>query len=61
MNKVLILFGKTPLNKKRPFANKDHQCCYEYFYSLCAKENIQMYRASYCLEINEKYKTRLNL
>jgi glutathione synthase/RimK-type ligase-like ATP-grasp enzyme len=47
MNKVLILFGKTPLNKKRPFANKDHQYCYEYFYSLCAKENIQMYRASY--------------
>ncbi len=47
MKKILILFGKASLNKERPFTNKEYQLCYEYFYSLCEKENIQMYRASY--------------
>lgn len=47
MEKVLILFGKADLNENQPFSNKDHQLCYEYFYTLCAQDNIQMYRASY--------------
>jgi glutathione synthase/RimK-type ligase-like ATP-grasp enzyme len=47
MKKVLILFGKSDWNKSRPFKNKDYKYSYEYFYSLCKKNEIQMYRASY--------------
>ncbi len=47
MKKVLILFGKSNWQKSRPFENKDYQYSYEYFYSLCKKNGIQMYRASY--------------
>lgn len=47
MEKVLILFGKSALNKDQPFSNKDHRLCYEYFYTLCAQSDLKMYRASY--------------
>jgi len=47
MKKVLILFGKSQWRKSRPFKNKDYQYSYEYFYSLCKKSGVQMYRASY--------------
>jgi len=47
MKKVLILFGKSNWRKSRPFDNKDYQYSYEFFYSLCKKSGIQMYRASY--------------
>jgi glutathione synthase/RimK-type ligase-like ATP-grasp enzyme len=47
MKKVLILFGKSNWQKSRPFNNKDYQYSYEFFYSLCKKNEIQMYRASY--------------
>ncbi|KKR21238.1 MAG: ATP-grasp domain protein [Candidatus Moranbacteria bacterium GW2011_GWA2_39_41] len=47
MEKVLILFGKAALNKNQPFSNKEHQLCYEYFYTLCAQSDLKMYRASY--------------
>lgn len=47
MKKVLILFGKSKWRKSRPFENKDYQYSYEYFYTLCKKSGIQMYRASY--------------
>jgi glutathione synthase/RimK-type ligase-like ATP-grasp enzyme len=47
MKKVLILFGKSNWRKSRPFENKDYQYSYEYFYSICKKNGIQMYRASY--------------
>ena len=47
MKKVMILFGKSNWQKAKPFANKDYQYSYEYFYDLCQKNNIQMYRASY--------------
>ncbi len=47
MKKVLILFGKSNWKKSQPFKNKDYQYSYEYFYSLCKKNEIQMYRASY--------------
>ncbi|MFA5961395.1 MAG: ATP-grasp domain-containing protein [Parcubacteria group bacterium] len=47
MKKVMILFGKSDWKKAKPFSNKDYQYSYEYFYSLCKKNNIQMYRASY--------------
>ncbi len=43
----MILFGKSNWQKAKPFANKDYQYSYEYFYDLCQKNNIQMYRASY--------------
>jgi len=43
----MILFGKSNWKKAKPFSNKDYQYSYEYFYSLCKKNNIQMYRASY--------------
>lgn len=43
----MILFGKSDWKKAKPFSNKDYQYSYEYFYSLCKKNNIQMYRASY--------------
>lgn len=47
MKKVLILFGKSDWKKSKPFENKDYQYSYEYFYSICKKNGIQMYRASY--------------
>jgi len=47
MKKVLILFGKSNWRKSRPFENKDYQYSYEYFYSLCKDNGIQMFRASY--------------
>lgn len=47
MKKVLILFGKSDWKKAKPFSNKDYQYSYEYFYSLCRENGIQMYRASY--------------
>lgn len=47
MKKVLILFGKSNWEKAKPFSNKDYQYSYEFFYTLCKKDGIQMYRASY--------------
>lgn len=47
MKRVLILFGKSNWKKAKPFSNKDYQYSYEYFYDLCKKNGIQMYRASY--------------
>jgi glutathione synthase/RimK-type ligase-like ATP-grasp enzyme len=47
MKKVMILFGKSNWKKAKPFSNPEYQYSYEYFYSLCKKHNIQMYRASY--------------
>jgi len=47
MKKVMILFGKSDWKKAKPFSNKEYQYSYEYFYSLCKKNDIQMYRASY--------------
>jgi len=47
MKKVLILFGKSDWKKSRPFKNKNYQYSYEYFYSVCKENGIQMYRASY--------------
>jgi len=47
MKKVMILFGKSRWEKSRPFDNKDYQYSYEFFYDLCQKNGIQMYRASY--------------
>lgn len=47
MKKVMILFGRSRWEKSRPFDNKDYRYSYEFFYSLCQKNGIQMYRASY--------------
>jgi glutathione synthase/RimK-type ligase-like ATP-grasp enzyme len=47
MKNVMVLFGKSNWKKSSPFANKDYQYSYEYFYSLCQKNGVQMYRASY--------------
>lgn len=47
MKKVLILFRKNDWKKSKPFINKDYQYSYEFFYTLCKKNGIQMYRASY--------------
>jgi glutathione synthase/RimK-type ligase-like ATP-grasp enzyme len=47
MKKVMVLFGKSNWRKSSPFTNKDYQYSYEYFYSLCQKNGVQMYRASY--------------
>jgi glutathione synthase/RimK-type ligase-like ATP-grasp enzyme len=47
MKKVMILFGKSNWRKAKPFSNKDYQYSYEYFYTLCKRSGIQMYRASY--------------
>lgn len=47
MKKVLILFGKSDWNTSRPFTDKTYQYSYEYFYTLCQQNGIQMYRASY--------------
>jgi glutathione synthase/RimK-type ligase-like ATP-grasp enzyme len=47
MKKVLILYGRSNWRKSKPFENKRYQYSYEYFYKLCQKNGIQMYRASY--------------
>ncbi|MDI6778030.1 MAG: hypothetical protein QMD77_02460 [Patescibacteria group bacterium] len=47
MKKVLLLFGKYKWKESRPFDNKDYQYSYEFFYTLCKKNGIQMYRSSY--------------
>ena len=47
MKKVMILFGKSNWKTAKPFENKDYQYSYEYFYSICKKNGIHMYRASY--------------
>lgn len=47
MKKVLLLFGKYNWRESRPFNNKDYQYSYEYFYTLCKKNGVQMYRSSY--------------
>jgi glutathione synthase/RimK-type ligase-like ATP-grasp enzyme len=47
MKKVMILFGKSKWSKSRPFSNKDYLYSYEYFYEICKKNKVQMYRASY--------------
>jgi len=47
MKKVMLLFGKSDWRKAKPFSNKDYQYSYEYFYTLCKNQGIQMYRASY--------------
>ncbi len=47
MKKVMILFGRSNWATARPFENKDYQYSYEYFYLICQKKGIQMYRASY--------------
>lgn len=47
MKKVLILFGKSNWEKAEPFANEKYQYSYEFFYTLCQRNGIQMYRASY--------------
>ncbi|MDQ1283840.1 MAG: ATP-grasp protein [Patescibacteria group bacterium] len=43
----MILFGKSDWRKAKPFSNKDYMYSYEYFYDICKKGGIQMYRASY--------------
>lgn len=43
----MILFGKSNWEKAKPFSNKDYMYSYEYFYDICKKGGIQMYRASY--------------
>ncbi len=47
MKKVMILFGKSDWEKAEPFNNLDCKYSYEYFYTLCKENNIQMYRTSY--------------
>jgi glutathione synthase/RimK-type ligase-like ATP-grasp enzyme len=47
MKKVLILFGKGRKQNSKPFINEKLQYSYEYFYSLCRRSGIQLYRASY--------------
>jgi len=43
----MILFGKDRWDKSRPFSNKKYMYSYEYFYTLCKENGVQMYRASY--------------
>lgn len=47
MKKVLILYGRDNWKKTKPFKNKQYQYSYEYFYNLCKRNEVQMYRASY--------------
>ncbi|MEA2007353.1 MAG: hypothetical protein U9O20_04325 [Patescibacteria group bacterium] len=47
MKKVLILFGRSNWKKSKPFGNKKYLYSYEYFYELCKKQGMQIYRASY--------------
>jgi glutathione synthase/RimK-type ligase-like ATP-grasp enzyme len=47
MKKVLVLFGRSNWRKSKPFSNEKYMYSYEYFYELCRKNGIQVYRASY--------------
>jgi glutathione synthase/RimK-type ligase-like ATP-grasp enzyme len=47
MKKIMILFGKDSWGKSKPFSNKKYMYSYEYFYALCKKKGIQIFRASY--------------
>ncbi|HBB37338.1 MAG: Prokaryotic glutathione synthetase, ATP-grasp domain family [Candidatus Moranbacteria bacterium GW2011_GWC1_45_18] len=47
MKKVLILFSKSDWKTSTPPKDKAYRYSYEYFYTLCRKNNIQVYRASY--------------
>lgn len=47
MKKVLILFGKGNWNTENPFTDTRLQNSYEFFYLLCRKNGIEMFRASY--------------
>lgn len=47
MKKVLILIGRNSWEKSKPFETERYQYSYEYFYTLCKENNIQMFRASY--------------
>ncbi len=47
MKQVMILFGKSNWKKSKPFSNPDYMYSYEYFYDICRKSGVQMYRASY--------------
>ncbi len=47
MKKILILFGKSDWNTENLFRNKQTKNSYEFFYSLCRKNDIEMFRASY--------------
>jgi len=47
MKKVIILFGKSRWDKSKHFSNEKYQYSYEYFYTLCKENGMQMYRASY--------------
>jgi glutathione synthase/RimK-type ligase-like ATP-grasp enzyme len=47
MKKVMILFGKDSWGKSKPFSNEKYMYSYEYFYALCKKRGIQIFRASY--------------
>lgn len=47
MKKVLILFGKRKWKTKELFSDKQSKDSYEFFYSLCRKNDIEMFSASY--------------
>ena len=47
MKKVMILFGKSRWDKSKPFSNEKYMYSYEYFYDICKKNGVQVYRASY--------------
>jgi glutathione synthase/RimK-type ligase-like ATP-grasp enzyme len=47
VKKVLILFGKSNWDAKSPLKDKTQRNSYEFFYSLCRKNDIEMFRASY--------------
>lgn len=47
MKQVLILIGRNDWRKSRPFETDRYRYSYEYFYTLCKKNGIQMLRASY--------------
>lgn len=47
MKKVLILIGRNSWKKSKPFETERYQYSYEFFYTLCKENNIQMFRASY--------------
>jgi glutathione synthase/RimK-type ligase-like ATP-grasp enzyme len=47
MKEVLILFGRSNWEKSKSFGNEKYRYSYEYFYDLCKKKEIRIYRASY--------------
>ncbi len=47
MKKVLILFSKSNWKTSAPPKDKSYRYSYEYFYTLCKKNGIRVYRASY--------------